>query len=150
MKISRNTIQEWKDQAIRKSQEMRGYQQDRVAEKEALFLAKLKDSADLFTEQLVRRSLAELRDSAGKGFLRKKFFFENFKEKYGPVKVSTLVKGFHIQGKWDASIFKKIGLDKTPFQRAVDLLLEKGIVLEDVSDITKGAGFWLEVGFVEE
>lgn len=139
--ISRNTIQEWKVEAMQKVSK---------ADKETLFLTQLRESADLFTEQLVRRALAELRDSAAKGFLRKKFFFESFKEKYGPVKVSTLVKGFHIDGQWDPAIFQKIGMNETPFRRAVSLLLEKGIVLEDVSDITKGAGFWLEVKFSEE
>jgi hypothetical protein len=136
--ISATTIQQWKTEALQKGREN---------EKEAEFLLKLKESADLFTKQLILRSVAELRDTTAKGFLRKKFFFENFKQKFGPVKVSTLVKGFHIHGKWDPSIFQKIGMQETPFQKAVFLLQEKGISLRDVSDITKGAGFWLEVGF---
>lgn len=142
--VTRNTIQQWKVAALQKE-----VKKDKDSEKETVFLTKLRDSADLFTEQLIRRSLAELHDSANKGFLRKKFFFESFKEKYGPVKVSTLVKGFHIHGQWDPSIFEKIGMQETPFQRASRLLKEKGIVLQDVSDITKGAGFWLEVKFAE-
>jgi len=142
--VTRNTIQEWKVVALEKVGK-----KSKEVEKETAFLTRLRESADLFTEQVMHRSLVELHDSANKGFLRKKFFFENFKEKYGPVKVSTHVKGFHIQGQWDPSIFEKIGMQETPFQRAVRLLKEKGIVLHDVSDITKGAGFWLEVKFAE-
>ena len=147
--VTRNTIKEWRMEALKKGQEIKVVKKGRDVEKETAFLCKLRDSADLFTDQLVRRALAELRDSATKGYLRKKFFFQSFKEKYGPVKISTLVKGFHIEGEWDASIFEKIGIQGTPFQRAVRLLSEKGILLEDVSDITKGAGFWLEVKFAE-
>jgi hypothetical protein len=139
--VSAATVQTWKTEALQKGREK---------EKEAEFLLKLKESADLFTEQLVLRSVAELRDTTNKGFLRKKFFFENFKQKFGPVKVSTHVKGFHVHGVWDPSIFQKIGMVDTPFQNAVSMLKQKGISLRDVSDISKGAGFWLEVGFLPE
>ena len=141
--ITTSTIQEWKQNAIQLEKGKQHF-------KEEEFLVRLRESADLFTEQLVRRSLAELQQGASKGFLRKRFFFENFKEKYGPVKISTLVKGFRIHGKWDPSIFHKIDRKETPFQKAVHLLREKGILLEDISDISKGAGFWLEVRFMEE
>lgn len=145
--ISVDTIQRLKNTAEKKRQEMEAQRRERDDKKEAEFLLKLKETSVMFIEKVADRAWAELKDCAAKGFLCKKFFFEDFKEKIGPVKVSTLVKGFHIDGGWDASIFQKIGMPQTPFETAVSRLLEKGILLEDVSDISKGSGCWLQVSF---
>lgn len=143
------TISKLKQNALEKRQEFEKYKKEEDEKKEVEFLVKLKESSDLFIQQLMTRAWMELNDCASKGFLRKKFFFENFKEKFGPVKVSTLVKGFHIRGVWDPSIFEKIGLSHTPFQEAVRELKQRGIQIKDVSDISKGTGFWIEVSFLD-
>jgi hypothetical protein len=116
--------------------------------KENMFLESLKEVSELFVESIIEKALKELEYCSENGLLKKRFYFDHFKNKRNMVKVSTLVKGFKINDEWNYDIFKKIGYTSTPFQYAVELLKEKKILLEDVSDIKKGLSFWLQVSIL--
>jgi len=145
--ITVENISQLKENALKKNEDNELFRREKKLLKERDFLSQLRDSSHLFIETLMERAWMELQDCASKGFLKKKFYFANFKEKFGPVRISTLVKGFHVRDTWDASIFEKIDKTTTPFLEAVNYLAQKGITLKDVSDISKGTGFWLEVSF---
>ena len=119
-------------------------------EREQAFLVELESSSKEFQRRFIERVWEELQDCSLKGHFGKLFRFCDFRDKIGPVRVSTLVKGFHIQKNWDSSIFQKIGLDGTPFDQVVTSLKEKGVRVEDVSDTTKSLGFWVSIRFQED
>ncbi len=64
-------------------------------------------------------------------------------------RVSTLVSMYRMT---DPTVFEDIGYAKgqSPFQRVKDKFVEKGILVENVSDSSKGVGFWLSLSFANE
>lgn len=143
-------IQLMKKKALLKYIENKKLREEKKKVYEGLFLKQLKNTSDDFINKIISKSIEELQNCSELGYLQKKFFFENFKTKFGPVRLSTLVKGFKINDEWNAEIFEKIGYKAgTPFDKAVSLLKEKGILLEDISDLSKGLGFWLKVSFLD-
>lgn len=144
---NKGIIEEWKKNAqIKHEQRIQG-QKTFAQEREKTFLVELALASQEFIRQLSERILHELQDCASRGYFQKKFRFSDFRDKFGPVRVSTLVKGFHVRGDWDPSIFQKINMSMTPFEQVVQLLQKRGVVIKDVSDISKSTGFWILVTF---
>ena len=75
----------------------------------------------------------------------------SFHERVDGFRVSTYVKGFRTSdGGFDPSRFVELGYTPeaaTPFLKACAFLQNRGIVVEDVSDPSKGLGFWLRISF---
>jgi len=118
--------------------------------KEQTFLHNLKDSSEQFINLLIQKVMKELQYCSENGLLSKRFYVDHFKNKNGIVKVSTLVKGFRWKDGWNDNVFKQIGYSSTPFQYVVEFLKSKQILLEDISDVTKGLSFWCQVSFIKE
>lgn len=76
----------------------------------------------------------------------------SFNERFAGFRISTYVKGFRkADGGFDSSRFQELdGYDEevsTPFVRACKLLGERGIVVQDISNPSRGLGFWLSISF---
>lgn len=75
----------------------------------------------------------------------------SFHERKDGFRLSTFVKGFRdSSGAFNPSRFLDIGYTSevpTPFEKARISLRERGINVEDVSDPSKGLGFWLKIYF---
>jgi hypothetical protein len=112
------------------------------------FLNRLKVSSDNFQKDLEEEIIEKLKTIAEKSKKSCKFKSKyNFSEKYGNVKVSTLVKGWKTENGWDIERFYEIGLDSTPFENLVKNLEKRGIFIKNISDSKKGFGFWIEASF---
>lgn len=142
-------IQELRKSAQEKYEERMKKKKEYETQRERDFLIELESAVHFFQKEITERIWKELEECALKGYLQKKIKFGDFREKIGPVRLSTLVKGFHIKDTWDASIFEKLGMSETPFQRICHTFQILGVSITDVSDITKSTGFWIEIGFID-
>jgi len=115
------------------------------------FLNRLKDSVQEFKIKLSQEIDYHLLRSAKHGCKRVRWCSRfNFSQKIGNVKVSTLVHGWKTNNtinSWDASTFKEIGMDGTPFQEIINDYKTRGIEIKNISNCCKGFGFWIEASF---
>jgi len=112
------------------------------------FLNRLKESSLRFQNGIEDEVLEKLQETAKKS--RKKCRFKskyNFNEKLGNVKISTLVKGWKTETGWDTIRFQELGMNGTPFDDLTKKLKERGIYIQNISDPSKGFGFWIEASF---
>jgi hypothetical protein len=112
------------------------------------FLDRLKESSLRFQNILENEILEKLQETAKKS--RKKCKFKsklNFNEKLGNVKISTLVKGWKTETGWDTFRYQELGLLGTPFEDLAEKLKQRGINVHNISDSSKGFGFWIEASF---
>jgi hypothetical protein len=142
-------IQELRKSAQDKYEERMRKKKEYETQRERDFLIELQSAVNLFKKEITERIWKELEECALKGYLEKKIKFGDFREKVGPVRISTLVKGFHIKNTWDASIFEKLGMTGTPFQNVCEMFHKLGVSVTDVSDITKSTGFWIHIAFFD-
>jgi transposase len=125
-------------------------QRARQHRKHQEFLNRLQDSCVEFRNELGKQIEERLTSAAYRGKRSVRFETLSFNRKMGNVKVSTLVYGWknpQTTSYWDASVFQEIGFDSTPFDALVKEYLERGIHVKNVSDPSKGFGFWIEASF---
>lgn len=116
------------------------------------FKQRLTTSANDFVDSFQQWVEKEALDMANKGRRQSHRKYPlAFHERLNGFRVSTYVKGFRTStGVFDTSRFSEVGFTEdvpTPFEKARAQLKERGIEVDDVSDPSKGLGFWLRISF---
>ena len=119
---------------------------------EVTFRDRLKKASEDFISEFEKWVETEAVDIAGRGrrHAHRKYPMA-FHERQNGFRISTYVKGFRTaEGDFDSSRFQDIGYEDptpTPFSAACAGLAKRGIYVEDVSDPSRGLGFWLKIAF---
>lgn len=116
------------------------------------FRKRLSEASTAFVTSFQAWVESEAMDMASKGRRQSHRKYPHaFHERLHGFRVSTYVKGFRTaDGSFDSSRFQEVGFSEdvgTPFEQARLFLRERGIYVEDVSDPSKGLGFWLRISF---
>jgi hypothetical protein len=110
---------------------------------------RLRDTSSRFQQELSQEIESYLLKAATNG--RKYTRFQSkfsFSESYGNVKVSTLVYGWRVgKGVFTVDSFKDIQLESTPFNALVKSFADRNITVSNISNPSKGFGFWIEASF---
>lgn len=120
---------------------------------EIAFREKLKNASESFVKDFEKWVEAEALTIASRG--RRQAWVKyplSFHDRFEGFRVSSFIKGFRNpeNGGFDPQRYTEIGYTEavpTPYHRVQHDLQDRGINVEDVSDSSRGLGFWLKISF---
>jgi hypothetical protein len=118
------------------------------------FKDRLKSACDKFNEVFIEWVESKAMELAHRGKRSGNFKYPlAFNDRFNGFRLSTYIKGFRTkEGTFDASRFKELehGFTddcSTPFDQVKSILAGRSINIEDISDPTRGLGFWVKISF---